>query len=140
MWDFEVPLSGPGRCRHRAILDQGDLQVARPADDLAVRRHPAIRDAKYQLGAHHALDLDAVDDLLHGRQHLAGELQFTEAERPAAPRGTAPAEKKTDHLPQRIQSKASRHDRVALEVTGKKPEVRTNLEDGPHQALAVLAA
>ena len=70
------------------LLEQADLQVARPVDDRAVGRQPAVGDAEHQLRAHHPLDLDAVDDLLHRRQHLAGEFHLAQAERPALARAS----------------------------------------------------
>src|SRR5262249_603051 len=47
---------------------------------------------EHELRAHHALEVDAVDDLLHRRQHLAGELQFSEAECAALAGRAQPAE------------------------------------------------
>jgi hypothetical protein len=129
----------PSRLR-RVVLEQCDLQVTHAINDLAVGRKPAVRDAEHQFGTHHALDVDAVDQLLHGRQHLAGELDLAGADRAAAARGAGPAEKKADHLPQGVEPEAARHHRVALEVTGEKPEIRPHVENRPDQALAVLAA
>src|SRR5581483_7854416 len=73
------------------------------------------------------------------RQDLAGKLQFAEAERASFALASEPAEKKSDKLPQSIKPQASRHDRIAFEVTGEKPEVRPQVELGPDQPLAVLA-
>ena len=92
------------------------------------------------LRAHHALEVDAVDDLLHGRQHLAGKFDFAQAERAAAAGRAQPAEEEADHLPQRVEAEAARHHRVALEVAEEKPEVRLHIEFGADHALAVLAA
>src|ERR1044072_1382431 len=138
MWDFAARLSGPGRLR-RLVLEQCDFQVADAIDDLAVRLEPAVGDPEHELGTHHALDVDPVNQLLHRRQHLSGELDLARADRAAAPRGAGPAEEETDHLPQRIEPEAARHDRVALEMTGKKPEVRAHIEHRANKALAVFA-
>ena len=75
-----------------------------------------------------ALDVDAVDDLAHGGQHLVAELHFSDAERPAAPRGTEPSEMEAHELPESIEAKTAGHDRVVLEVTTEEPEVRPHVE------------
>jgi hypothetical protein len=38
------------------------------------------------------------------------------------------------------EAEATRHHRIALEMTGEEPEVRLHVELGPDQALAVLSA
>src|ERR1700719_3875230 len=106
------------------VAEQADLEVGRAIDHRTVRREPAVGDAEHELGAHHALDVDAVDDVLHGRQDLAGEFQLPHAERAA--------------LAGRAQ--AARHHRVALEVAGEEPEVGFEIQHRAHQALAVFAA
>src|SRR5260370_27536095 len=68
------------------VAEQTDLEVERAIDHRAVRREPAVGDAEHELRAHHTFDFDAVDDVLHGRQHLAGELQLPPAQ-PTAPAG-----------------------------------------------------
>ena len=92
------------------------------------------------LRAHHPLDVDAVDDLLDGRQHLAGEFQLAEPERPSPARRAEPAEEEAEQLPQRIEAQAARHDRIAFEMAGEEPEVGLEIEHGAHQAFAVFAA
>src|SRR4051812_35002620 len=76
-----------------AQFHQADLEVHGPVDDRTVGRKPAVGDAKHHLRAHHALDVDAVDDLLDVRQHLAGEFQFAKPQRPPPPGRTDPAQK-----------------------------------------------
>src|SRR2546430_17422677 len=71
MWGFRRGFSGPDRLR-RVVLEQCDLQIVRLIDQLAVCLEPAVRDAEHELGAHHALDVDAVDDFLDVGTHLAG--------------------------------------------------------------------
>src|ERR1041384_1629841 len=102
MWDLAARLSGPGRLRG-LVLEQCDFQVADTIDDLAVRLEPAVRDPEHELGAHHALDVDPVNQLLDRRQPLSGKLDLARADRAAPPLGTRPAKKETDHLPQRIE-------------------------------------
>ena len=80
------------------------------------------------LRAHHALDVDAVDDLLDGRKDLAGEFQLAEPERAALAGRAEPAQEEAEQLPQRIEAEAAGHDRIALEVAGKEPEVRLEFE------------
>src|SRR6185312_12441992 len=132
--------SGPARLQHLVLLEQADLEVARAVNNGAVRRQPAVGNAKHQLGAHHTLHVDAVNDLLHVRQHLAGKLQFAEAERAAFAGRTEPTEEKADQLPKRVEPEAARHHRIALEVAQEKPEVRLHVELGADHALAVRAA
>src|SRR5258708_14673255 len=72
---------------HRVgVAEQADLEIQRLVDHRAVRRKPAVGDAEHQFRAHHPLDFEAVDHLLHGRQHLAGKLEFAEAKRAALAR------------------------------------------------------
>src|SRR4029077_16076663 len=56
----------------------------------------------------------------------------------AAARAAGPAQEETDHLPHRIQAKATRHDRIILEMAAKKPEVRLHVELGPDEPLAIF--
>src|ERR1039458_10086252 len=72
--------SSAARLQRRILLEQADLEVAGAVDYVAIRRKPAVSDAQHQLSAHHALDVDAVDDLLHRRQHLSGEFQLAQAQ------------------------------------------------------------
>src|SRR5215467_12935275 len=85
------PPSAPARLHH-FVAEQTDLQVDGPVDDRSVRRQPAVGDAEYELAAHDALDVDAVDDVLDGRKHLAGEFQLAEPERAALAGRAEPAQ------------------------------------------------
>ena len=62
--------SGLARLRRR-IVEQPDFEIERTIDHGTIGGEPAVGDAEHELGAHHALDVDAVYDLLHGRKHLA---------------------------------------------------------------------
>jgi hypothetical protein len=42
-------------------------------------------------------------------------------------------------LPQRIEAEAAGHDRIALEMAGKEPEIGLELEHSADQAFAVFA-
>src|SRR6202008_4124033 len=97
-------------------------------------------NAKHELRAHHALDVDAVHDVLHRRQNLARELDLAHAERAALAGAADPTEEEAEQLPQRVEPQAARHHRVALEMAREKPEVRLEIEHRAHQAFAVLAA
>src|SRR5437899_1120248 len=126
---------------HRVgVAEQADLEVESLIDAGAVGREPAIGDAEHELRAHHPLDFEAIDHVLHGRQHLAGKLEFAEAERAALARRTEPAEEKSQELPQRIEAKATRHYRIALEMAGEEPKIRLHFQRRAHQTLAVFAA
>src|SRR5215470_14949365 len=133
-------LSSIAGLRFAALLEQSDLQVLRAIDNLAVHGKPPVDNAQHQLSTHHALDIGLINDFAGMRQHLPGKFQIAQAQRPAAALAADPAEVKTDHLPQRVQPKAARHDRVILEMAAEKPEVRFHVELGADQALAVLAA
>src|SRR6478609_7293869 len=85
---------GAARLQGLVLLEQADLQVEGPVDHVAVGRQPAVGDAEHQLGAHHPLDFEAIDHVLHGRQHLAGKLELAEAQRPALARRAEPAKEK----------------------------------------------
>ena len=54
--------------------------------------------------------------------------------------GAKPAEEKADELPERIEPQTTGHDRIALEMAGKKPEIGLHIEFGDDLALAVLTA
>src|SRR5713101_7528288 len=69
--------------RHRLVAEQTDLEVHRPVDDRAVRRKPAVGNAEHELGTHHPLDVDAIDDILDGREYLAGEFELAQTQRAA---------------------------------------------------------
>ena len=84
--------------------------------------------------------MHVVGELLDGRHDHAGELDFADAQRPAAARRLHPAEEEAQHLPQRVEAQAARHHRVALEMAGEEPEVGLHVELGHDLALAVLAA
>src|SRR6185369_11556473 len=122
------------------IAEQPNLEVERLVDNRAVRREPAVGDAKHELRAHHPLDFETIDYVFHGRQHLAGKLEFAEAERSALARRAEPAEEKTKQLPQCVEAQAARHHRIAFEMAGEEPEVRPHLQRRAHQTLAVFAA
>ena len=67
-------------------LEQADAQILGLIDALAVGLQPAVGDAEHELALEDALDVDAVDDELDRRQHLVGEFDLADAERPAAAR------------------------------------------------------
>src|ERR1700754_190325 len=71
------------RLRRGARLEQADPQILRAIDNLAIGGKPPVGDAQHQLRAHHTLDIEIVYDLANVRQHLTGQLQFPEAQRPA---------------------------------------------------------
>src|SRR4051812_12010223 len=85
-------------------LEQADAQILGLVDAPPIRFEPTIGDAENQLGAKDPLEIDPVDDLLDGRQHLVGELDLADPERPAPPRAAEPAEEEPDHLPQGIHA------------------------------------
>src|SRR5436190_1037004 len=50
------------------------------------------------------------------------------------------AKEEAEQLPQGIGPQAARHHRIALEVAGKEPQVRLQLQNGPHETPAVFSA
>ena len=114
-------------------LEQANLQIFRLVYACAVGFQPAVRDAEHELSVEHALQVDAVDDPLDGRQHLVGELDLADAERATTSRQAEPAQVEAEQLPQRIEPEAARHDGVVLEVAGEEPMVRLDVEDRPHE-------
>src|SRR5262245_27186706 len=122
------PPSAPARLHHRVLAEQADLQVHRPVDDRAVRRKPSLGDPQHELGTHDPLDVDPVDHVLDRGNHLPGELELAQSERAALAGGAQPAQEEAEQLPQRIQAEAAGHDRITLEMTGEKPEIRLEIE------------
>src|SRR3989304_8238425 len=115
---------------------QSHLQVLACIDIAAVDLHCAVGDPHHQLAQDPALHADAVGNFPCARQHLAAELDLAAAERASAPLAAHPAQMETDQLPHCIQPQAARHHRVALEMTGEKPEIRAQVELGGDLALA----
>src|SRR6266702_869922 len=118
--------------------DASTSWVLLPIDDGAVRRKPTVGDAEHELRAHHPLDVDAVDHVLHRRQHLARELELAQPQGATLAGRAEPAQKKSEQLPQRVEPEAAGHDRIAFEMTGKKPHVGLDAELGADQPLAML--
>src|SRR4051794_10721259 len=121
----------------RIRLEQADPEVLGLVDPPAIGLEPSVGDAEDELGAEDALEVHAVDDLFHARQHLIRKLDLADAESAATAFEAEPAEVEAAKLPERIEAKAPRHDGIALEVTRKEPEVRPNLEFRADHALAV---
>src|SRR5262245_44745651 len=90
--------SGLARLR-RGVVDQSDFEVERLEDYRAIGGEPAVGNAKNKPGPHHAFDVDAIYDILHGRQHLARKFDLAHAERTALARSAEPAEEEAEHLP-----------------------------------------
>ena len=92
-WRRHGRIADPGRSGLRVGAEQADLEVEGAVDHLVVGLEPAVGDPEHEFGTHDALDVDAVDYLRDRGQHLAGELELPQAERPAAAGGAEPAEK-----------------------------------------------
>src|SRR5712692_8431891 len=123
---------------HHFVAEQTDLEVHRPIDDRTVRRQPTVGDAEHQLAAHDPLDVDAVDHVLDGGKNLAGEFQLPEPERASLAGGAEPTQEEAEQLPERIETQAAGHDRIALEMAGEEPQVRPEIEYGANQAFAIF--
>ena len=122
------------------VLEQADPHVARPVDDLAIGLHPAIGDSELELGAHDALEVDAIFQTLDVRRHLTGELHLADAERAPAAGFAQPAEEETGELPERVEAKATGHHRIAFEMAFEEPKIGAHVELGLDRTLAGLAA
>src|SRR5712691_889801 len=132
--------SSLGRLRRLIDLEQADFKVEGAIDNFTVGREPAVGNPEHQFRAHDTFYIETINELFHGRQHLAGKFDLAGAERPPLAGRAEPAEEKPEQLPQRVDAQAARHHRMALEVTGEKPQVRLHFELGADQAFAVLAA
>jgi hypothetical protein len=71
---------------------------------------------------------------------LAGKFHLAQSQRPAFARRADPAQEETEQLPERVEPETARHDRIALEVAGKEPEIGLEFQHGANQALAIFAA
>src|SRR6476619_4044439 len=115
----------PGSRRSRtggsffARMEQAHAQILGGIDRIAVGFKPAVAGAKGKFSPDHPLQLDDVFQLLHGRQHHAGEFDLAHAECPALARSPEPSEEKAQKLPQGVEPEAARHHRVALKVDRK---------------------
>src|SRR5262249_50758700 len=135
-----LPPSAPARCHRLVEAEQAYLEIGRPVNDRAVGLEPAIGNPEHQLGTHHPLDVDSIDDLPHGREDLTGEFQFPEPQCAPLSGRTEPTEKKPQHLPKCIDAQAAWHDRIALEMARKEPKIGFEVEDGADQAFTVFTA
>ena len=86
--------------------------------------------AYVELALDDALDVDLVGDQFHIGADFARELDLAGAQGAACLPGAAAGQVETDQLPHGVQPQASRHDRVALEMAGKKPQVGLDVELG----------
>ena len=77
-----------------------------------------IGNAEIELAQDDALQIDHVFDLLDRRYHHAGEFDFAHAQGAALAGRAQPAQEEAEHLPQRIEPEAARHDGIALEMAG----------------------
>src|SRR6185437_4981536 len=93
-----------------------------------------------QAHAHVAPDVDLVAHQLRGRLHLAGKLHVAHAQRTAGTGLAQPWQEEATELPHRIQAQAAGHHRIADEVATEKPQVRTDIQLGMDQTLAVGTA
>src|SRR3989344_1707309 len=97
-------------------------------DFLAIRQQAGIANGHDQLALDDALDVDFVGDELHVRAHFARELDLARTQRTAPAGQLQPGQVKTDELPHGIEPQAAGHDRVALKVAGKEPQVGFDIE------------
>src|SRR6476620_1786976 len=126
--------------QNRRVAKKAYLEVHGPVDDGPVGREPAIGYSKHKLRTHHPLDVDAIEDVLYGRENLTGELEFSQSERATSARGAEPAQKESEQLPERIKSEAAGHYRIAFEMTGEKPVVGAQIEHSAQKPFAIGSA
>src|SRR5690606_17579679 len=107
-----------GRLR---IDEQSDVEFLGVVDQLAVDEDLAVGHAQHQPAVDHALDVETILDELRPGEHLAGELEAAQAQRPARTASAAPAEEETEQLPQGIEGEAARHHGSGLEVAAEEP-------------------
>ena len=105
----------------------------------ALGQQPRIANGHDQLALDDALDVDFVGDELHVRAHFARELDLARTQRTAPAGQLQPGQVKTDELPHGIEPQAAGHDRVALKVAGKEPQVGFDIELGADLSQPVRA-
>ena len=71
---------------------------------------------------------------------MIGKLDLADPERAAPAREAQPSQEKSGQLPERVEAEASRHDRVALEMTTEKPQFGIDVELGHDRAFAMRPA
>src|SRR4029450_6163004 len=121
-------------------LEKANSPILGRIDGLATGFTPAVSGAEGEFAPDHTLELDDIFELLHGGEHHAGELHLADAQGTAPPRSAEPTKKKAEQLPQRVETKAARHDGIAFEMAGEEPEVWLHVELGHDASMAVLAA
>src|SRR5690606_774194 len=131
---------GAGPSSSFLVLRQADAQVARLVDGLAIGLQPAVRRAENEAAAHDALEVDAVFEELGMLADRALERHPAGGKPQAAAGFAQPAEEEAGQLPHAVEAEATRHDRVALEVTGEVPVVRLHVVFGADIALVEGAA
>jgi len=115
------PFSGRG-------LEQPVFHVGDLVNGFAISFHDAIRYRHLEPAEDEAGDLNFIRHPLDKWRDHATQLDFADAERPPTAGLPQPAQEETRHLPQRIEPEAARHDRIALEVAAKEPEVGLDVE------------
>src|SRR5215475_13269814 len=97
--------TAPGSSRRSALLEQTNLQVLGPINNLVIHGKPPVRNTEDELGTHDPLDVDVVHNLADIGQHLTGKLELTEPQCASPSFAAAPAEVETNHLPECIEAK-----------------------------------
>src|SRR5579863_5920643 len=131
----EPPSAAAGARANQADAHVGDLIYP-----LSVRLQPTVCDRENKLTLEDALEVDAIDHFLDGRNHHVGEFDLADSERPAATGQSEPTEEEAGHLPQCVKPEAARHYRIAFEMAAEKPKVGFDVEFGAHNSFAVRAA
>ena len=120
--------------------EHADPQVLGLVTRFPVHFHHPVGETERETAPDDALDVDPVGKQLDRRFHLAGELHRTDAQRPAAPRCPGPAKEKPGQLPQCIQTKTPRHDRIAREMAFEEPQVGPDVRFRHEAPFAVRTA
>src|SRR5437868_3629800 len=121
-------------------LEKADAQIRCGIDGLAIGFEKPISNSDIELPQDHALEVDDIFDLADGRQHHAGQFDFSDAEGSPLSGGTEPAQEEAEHLPQGIEAKAARHHRVTRKMAVEEPQVGFDIELGNDFAFAIFAA
>src|SRR5664279_5472376 len=120
--------------------EQAHTQLAGHVYQTVVDIGATVSDHQRQPAAHHAAHVDLVTYQACILEHLAGELHFADTQRTPTSRFAQPRQEESRQLPHGIQSQASRHHRIAFEMTIEEPQIRPDVLLCMQQAFAERAS
>ena len=112
-------------------------QIISDINFFAIGQQAGVTNGHVELAFNHTLDVDFVGDEFDLWPHFAGKFDFARAQGTAPARQLQPSEVEANQLPHGIQPQAAGHDRVALKVAGKKPQIGFDVQFGHNAPQAV---